>query len=70
MLQRYTMVKTEQKKEEISEEDAKEAAQYRMDLLRQKYSFFVDNNIGKAINDLGLLMPHRVKTGRWTSSLS
>ena len=62
MLQRYTMVKTEQKMEEISVEDAKEAAQYRMELLRKKYSFFVDNNIGKAINDLGLLMAHRDET--------
>ena len=61
MLQRYTMVKTEQKKRELSEEEAKEAAQYQRHLLRKKYSFFVDNNIGKAIYDLGLLMPHRDK---------
>ena len=62
------MVKTEQKAEELSDEEAKEAAQYRRDLLRKKYSFFVANHIGMAINDLGLLMPHRDENwqvGNW-----
>ena len=62
MLQRYTMVKTEQKAEELSDQEAKEAVQYRRELLRKKYSFFVDSNLGMAINDLGLLMPHRDQT--------
>ena len=62
MLQRYTMVKTEPKQEEMSEEEKKEAAKYRKELLRKKYSFFVDSNLGMAINDLGLLMKGRDET--------
>ena len=62
MLQRYTMVKTEPKQEEMSEEEKEEAAKYRKELLRKKYSFFVDSNLGMAINNLGLLMKDRDET--------
>ena len=62
MLQRYTMVKTEPEQEEMSKEEEEEAAKYRKELLRKKYSFFVDSNLGMAINDLRLLMKDRDET--------
>ena len=68
MLQRYIMEKTDHKAEELSDEEAKEAAKYRRELLPKKYSFFVHSNLGMAINNLGLLTPHRDHTwqvGNW-----
>ena len=62
------MVKTEKLKEEKSKEEEEEAAKYRKELLRKKYSFFVNNSLGKAIMDLGILLEARDETwmaGQW-----